>query len=67
MRVMTPAEAAIELRVGKRTVNRLISSGALRAHNIGSTARPRLRVTDEAIEAYVASRLLPAAPVRRTA
>lgn len=65
MRVMTTAEAGAALRVSERTVERLIAAGTLAARNVGSPKRPRLRVTDQDLEAYLAGQRISPVPARR--
>lgn len=45
-------EVAALLGVHRMTVNRLITSGALAAFNVGSDARPRLRVLASTLHAF---------------
>jgi excisionase family DNA binding protein len=56
MTLLTVPEAAAELRVGKRTVERLTSRGDLEVVRIGG----RVLIRPEAITAYVNSRIEPA-------
>jgi excisionase family DNA binding protein len=56
MTLLTVPEAAAELRISKRTVERLTARGDLEVVRIGG----RVLIRPEAIEAYVKSRIEPA-------
>ncbi len=47
--MLSPAEIAARLRISRRTVNRLISTGAITATRVGG----QWRVEPAALEAYV--------------
>jgi excisionase family DNA binding protein len=51
----TVIETAKLLKVSRMTAWRLVRDGKLRAINIGSDDRPRYRVTENDLEAYIAS------------
>lgn len=49
MKLYTKEEAAAELKIGKRTLERLISTGELGAYRVGGS----IRISDEHIEFYL--------------
>lgn len=49
-------EVAAALRVSKRTVYRLIANQQLRTVNVASRGRPRLRVAESALDAFIKTR-----------
>lgn len=51
--LLTTGEAAALLKVAADTVRRLVYSGRLPAVNIGSTARPRLRIRSADVDAFL--------------
>lgn len=51
-RAYSTAEVGVLLGVSRMTVHRLITSGALPAFNVGSAARPRLRVMATALDTF---------------
>jgi excisionase family DNA binding protein len=56
-KVFTVAEVADQLGCGDSTVYRMIDAGTLRAIRIGSgTKRPGLRITEDALRAYLEGR-----------
>lgn len=61
MTLLTIPEAAAELRVGKRTVERMTARGDLEVVRIGG----RVLIRPEAIRAYVNSRIEPAVRTSR--
>jgi excisionase family DNA binding protein len=52
----TPAEAAQRLRVGIRTVYRLVESGDLRAVNVAAKGGTRLRIREDDLAAFIETR-----------
>jgi len=54
--LLTPAEAGERLRVHRQTVYRMIWAGELPWTNVGrGRTRPRIRIPEPAVEAYIAS------------
>jgi len=54
---LTVAEVATAIRVSPKTVYRLIAAGELPRINLGQGKRkPRIRIRQSAVEAYMASR-----------
>lgn len=53
---MTVAEFARRISVSPRTAARKVSAGEVDVINVGSRLRPRLRVTEAALVAYLESR-----------
>ena len=53
---MTLAEVGERLKVSERTVQRRVKAGEIEVINVGSRLRPRLRVTEEEYQRYLASR-----------
>lgn len=56
MNAMTVAEFADRIHVSRRTAARKVAAGEVEVVNVGSRLRPRLRVTDSALDAYLKSR-----------
>jgi len=58
--LLTPDQVAERMGVSRSTVHNLISTGQLAAVDIRSSGtRPRLRVTEDDLAAFVAARALP--------
>ena len=63
----TPAELAKLHRLSRTRLMHWINSGELRASNLGSRARPRYRITKEAMDAFLERRAVKPAVVRQAA
>jgi excisionase family DNA binding protein len=62
--LLTPGEAAAELRTSEKTVIRLIRAGKLAAHNVGfGTVRPRYRIPRSAITRFLSESTVVASSV----
>lgn len=46
-------DVATRLRTGRNYVYRRIEDGTLKALNIGTAARPKFRVTEEQLQAFI--------------
>ncbi|MGQ0847483.1 MAG: helix-turn-helix domain-containing protein [Sporichthyaceae bacterium] len=57
-RAYSTAELADLFGVARQTVARWIATGSLVAFDIGSPGRPRLRVTEGSVAAFIAERRL---------
>lgn len=57
-----PAEVAQQLRTGKHYVYRRISDGTLPVINIGSDARPKFRIRQTDLDAFIESFFTPPPP-----
>ena len=57
-KLYTVAQVADLLQVSIRTVRRHIREGRLVAVNVGGDSRPSYRVTDDALDEFVANRAL---------
>lgn len=53
MRYLTTKEAAEALTVSENTIRRRINEGLIKYHDIGVPGRPRIRITEEDLHAYV--------------
>jgi excisionase family DNA binding protein len=53
MRYLTTKEAAAALTVSENTIRRRINEGLIKYHDIGVPGRPRIRITEEDLHAYV--------------
>lgn len=52
---MTLAEIGQRLRVSERTVQRRVRAGEIRAFNVGTQRRPKLRVSEDELQRYIAT------------
>ena len=52
-RYLTTKEAAAEMKVSPQTVLRWINTRGLKAHDIGVTGRPRMRINTDDLKAWV--------------
>jgi excisionase family DNA binding protein len=46
-------EVAARLRTGRNYVYRRIEDGSLKALNIGTAARPKFRITEDQLQAFI--------------
>jgi len=53
MRYLTTKQAAAEMGVSPQTVLRWINTRGLKAHDIGVTGRPRMRISETDLKAWV--------------
>ena len=53
MRYLSTKDAAVELGVSENTIRRRIADGQIKYYDIGVPGRPRIRITDEDLHAYV--------------
>ena len=66
MRLLSVADTAARLRISDDAVLAHIRAGRLRAANVGlGPRRPRWRITEEALETYLAAATVTPAPARR--
>jgi excisionase family DNA binding protein len=59
---LSAVEASERLRVSRDTLHKLIKSGVLEAHKVGSGITSPYRISEEAIAAYIERQTAKAAP-----
>lgn len=53
MRWLTTAQAGEAIAVSEATVRRWVDQGRIEAVNVGSVARPRFRISEDALAAFM--------------
>jgi excisionase family DNA binding protein len=58
-RAMTVAEFGERLGISRRSAYRVVAAGLVDLTDVGTRARPRLRITEQALERYLERRRIP--------